>query len=1424
MKLKRIISILCAFAVLITSIIAGKPLAEFFGMDFSAKAEGSKYVYDFETDYQTNSANISGSDGSYINYNPTHSSFELAKEGNNTYFKHVRTQGGSTSFIRTTYELENDSYYRVSLKYKLDGTKNKNNFNHKPRFIAATNLNGWNGYGVNNDYTKICDITGSTLTDSGARYNNGELNLRADAAEWLTHTEIIYTSNIIGAKNKNQKYFGFYFMSNDSTYTSFCVDDLTIEKINITDFSPKTKTFDFTEIEGVFRNHEDMFSVDTANGYLKLDKDKTYCHSGLAFEYILKPETGYKVEVRYRITKNGGIKNFGLYGVARNFLVSSMANKYATLASATSSDFAVKEYKFSTGTATDVAQWLALHIEPETGSVLEIDWLKISEDITIKYEPSDGCDFESEYDISETGATNSQYVSQDGYMHYRHDEIKATIEEEESNHYLKIQRIKNTPVVALKTRIELKKNTYYKVTFDYKLPVNSFNKYPIFTASLGTDVWHHWCYKQNDSRPCKLSGDTLTSDKMTYAYDATTWSNDRMMVTQNEEWTSYSEVIYTDGIVGGGDKDQKYLGIFFMAGYSFTNMCIDNITVVEMTDDILSSDTKLYDFNDPNEDYLYRNTYHNTSVTGIAEIDRENGYLHVRPEITYSYCAFHFDYKLEPETTYKVKYRYNMPKCNIWGGKDSFGLYETENFFNIGNPETVDCTEDTLLYYFTKHTTKGFVEKEIEFTTKASDGRDKFLTFLLETTDGVELDFDWILITKVDESGVDDPDKEYILNGGFESGRTAWTELDSVTDITDDKFEGKSALHITGGYFDDVYQAFIPKSGFNYELSFRYKGTSSGITNWAVTHDAVDTSNDYAIQKGTLEATEEWKEISVVFSPENYSIFYVMFRTDGGCDFIVDNVSVKRTNKTATPALEQSEGPKLKAEPYVTHQLYDSGTTQSIYYVCADEDNLITDASFEEGTGNWNQKNLYSNGTMSLVSDANSREGNKALKFSAYGMKHDDSWGSFYFDVEPNTEYYLTAIVKGEQWSDKDKCDMNLGFVDIETGRFITNTDGRAQTATKQVNFCYDNEWHIVKIGVNSGNATKLGIGFVGGNATAYIDRIWVFKDADKVLYKFAKKDMEKIVITNEAPALTGANAEDNVLENTDFADSDLSFWTEDATSIGYEITAEVDDSGSSKGKGLYYIENTYGTGMPKQTYYIKWVPVEKNTEYTFAADLSITKEGKGWFGIIDGNEFLPNKVKTFTFNEGNMGKWHEVAVSFNTKEYERIGIAVCDIGGEAYMDNMRLVNSANAVVHVPPESFYDKIETSKYDIKDGYIVLEESGVKAVTMLNSMKHNEYIKAYDKDGKKITNTAATSVTTGSSFKMYDGKAFVDGVTIIVMGDVNKDGLRNTADLNEILMYLSKEKELDIEAFKAADLDKNGKIDINDAVLMCAYKDK
>ena len=59
------------------------------------------------------------------------------------------------------------------------------------------------------------------------------------------------------------------------------------------------------------------------------------------------------------------------------------------------------------------------------------------------------------------------------------------------------------------------------------------------------------------------------------------------------------------------------------------------------------------------------------------------------------------------------------------------------------------------------------------------------------------------------------------------------------------------------------------------------------------------------------------------------------------------------------------------------------------------------------------------------------------LKYSAVGLERDETRSNMFFDVEPDTEYYFTVFARGEKWSDTNKCDMYLGIVNPETGKFV---------------------------------------------------------------------------------------------------------------------------------------------------------------------------------------------------------------------------------------------------------------------------------------------------------------------------------------------------------------------------------------------------
>ena len=141
---------------------------------------------------------------------------------------------------------------------------------------------------------------------------------------------------------------------------------------------------------------------------------------------------------------------------------------------------------------------------------------------------------------------------------------------------------------------------------------------------------------------------------------------------------------------------------------------------------------------------------------------------------------------------------------------------------------------------------------------------------------------------------------------------------------------------------------------------------------------------------------------------------------------------------------------------------------------------------------------------------------------------------------------------------------------------------------------------------------------------------MYFFKSENKVLYKSAKLNIASAQVITDAPKKTECAAAANLFKNYDISDvSGDTFWT---SGKGFFPTIKLADTGTTMGNAIYYCENTYGSGYPKGTYYIKWIDVKVNTDYTFAADYRVIKAGDGWFGLINGSEFLPSRIKGFTF------------------------------------------------------------------------------------------------------------------------------------------------------------------------------------------------
>jgi hypothetical protein len=303
-------------------------------------------------------------------------------------------------------------------------------------------------------------------------------------------------------------------------------------------------------------------------------------------------------------------------------------------------------------------------------------------------------------------------------------------------------------------------------------------------------------------------------------------------------------------------------------------------------------------------------------------------------------------------------------------------------------------------------------------------------------------------------------------------------------------------------------------------------------------------------------------------------------------------------------------------------------------------------------------------------------------------------------ELQAHTDYWLTMFVKAPKVDSVADRFLTFGLTDPETGDFILMASpdaegGRPYKVDQQlVPMAYDGQWHIITVPFNTGDATWLNFTITGINCEAWFDNIYIFKDSDAKPFVSPVTDKDEATITDKAPDLMGCDEENNLFSNFNLNDGNA-FWGSDARKFGvFGNALNVVDSGSSiYGKALHYVGN-----KPTNTYYIKWIDVDPNTEYTFSAKYAITRKGEGFIGLINGycvesdvteNRLFPTMIAQFGFGEENYLEsrvWQTAAVSFNSGERNRIGFVICDGGGEFYIDELRLFKTSDGIAmeHVP--------------------------------------------------------------------------------------------------------------------------------------------
>ena len=341
-------------------------------------------------------------------------------------------------------------------------------------------------------------------------------------------------------------------------------------------------------------------------------------------------------------------------------------------------------------------------------------------------------------------------------------------------------------------------------------------------------------------------------------------------------------------------------------------------------------------------------------------------------------------------------------------------------------------------------------------------------------------------------------------------------------------------------------------------------------------------------------------------------------------------------------------------------------------------DNLIKDGSFESGSCGFTTSSV-----LKVVSDSTAVSGNKSLYFDTTSVK-EGTWYKFTVTVEPNTDYTLSTWIKGAYLGENNAGHASFGVYDEALGGFMVYWEyyrdyARGSRLTQQIYpNAWDEEWHLRSVSFNSGDQTEVTIALYGYGSKMWLDDIALFKSDAGVRYT-GKQTTAYLSYKYYVECAT-CEPSKSILQNVRMDDSKSTFWqTGDGWRNGF---LSIVDNKYEYGKSMKYTASTNPIG----NYYVKWLDLEPKTEYVFSASIKILKSGKGKLSILEDALVRTNENLAIEFDAEMYGdEWFQYTIRFNSSYMDHIGIAICDLGGSALFDNIRLFKVDDAKVVEDP-------------------------------------------------------------------------------------------------------------------------------------------
>ena len=567
----------------------------------------------------------------------------------------------------------------------------------------------------------------------------------------------------------------------------------------------------------------------------------------------------------------------------------------------------------------------------------------------------------------------------------------------------------------------------------------------------------------------------------------------------------------------------------------------------------------------------------------------------------------------------------------------------------------------------------------------------------------------------------------------------------------------------TNATYTFSFYAKAPKTDCDYVACFTYSLDLG---------DAAGSCNTSLVSKATINpGGTSWKQFTYTVQTGSNKYLKIRFISTGvgSGDSYLDTVALTVVNAGDTGT---------HAKPSLTGW----GTEKN--RPSASSDNVIVQPGFESTTNaQWNTSDFLKQGVSVVTSggdDGDAHSGSKFLKYYHGSVGYTD-WPMFEITCPSAGEYVFSAWVRTPLLSANNVGAASIGIIDRDTNKFLTygnpggDYDGHYSNPETQLrSTATDDNWHLRSITFYVGAAnSNVKIGMYGLKSTMYVDDISVHLLSKGTKYVGNQKGaLSASTIFND---LSNKVADEKVYcasDNNLIPDCNMNgepsedFWTIGASgwNNGF-LEFNKDATSAAHGNALHF----KGTKpASNKTYrYIKFVYVEPNTSYTVSFDYRVVKTGNPLM-------FVDNNIKkNATFHTPNLGsasnEWKTYSFTFNTGNYNRIGIVFKDGSGEAYFDDFRFFKNSDGVAEEPAEEVFptlkhnsgedDKVLVSRMEMEDGKLGLAflfNLKASGATRVEWSKDGDATKFFTAD---FTNAKVDPFENGGSYTLVKAGAVV-----------------------------------------------------------------